>query len=67
LQEKGGVDPLIESLTCLLEFIIKNMMLPGQVESWNLIIDLEGLSVMKVPKEVTIETPHNDRYEKRRL
>lgn len=36
-------------MTYFLEFILDNMMIPGQVENWVLIADMVGLNVATVP------------------
>lgn len=36
----------------LLDYAIRNLLIPGQVENWNLIIDLKDASVMNIPNDL---------------
>jgi hypothetical protein len=36
----------------LLEHIIKHLLVPGQIEGWNIICDVQGLSIVFPPKEL---------------
>lgn len=40
-------------LTYFLEFVINNLLIPGQVENWVLIADMSGLNVLTVPYSVS--------------
>lgn len=42
----------MDSLTYLLQFTIENLMLPGQVENWNFIIDLHSMGISNLPLSV---------------
>lgn len=43
------IDPYFEAIVYLQEEILRNMFIPGQVESWNVIYDLSGLSLSDLP------------------
>ena len=45
-------------LTYFLEFVINNMLIPGQVENWVLIADMTGLNILTVP--YTVDSPNLD-------
>jgi len=36
----------------MMEYIRANLFLPGQVENWNIMIDLDNLGLMSVPYKV---------------
>lgn len=44
-------------LTFFLEFVINNLLIPGQVENWVLIADMSGLNVLSVPYSVLSNDP----------
>ena len=52
--EKYTVDDMLNSFVYLLEYLIKNVMIPGQVENWNLICDVSNCSIISVPKELRL-------------
>jgi hypothetical protein len=45
-------DVIIESLTYLFEIIINGMMIPGQVENWIFIMDLQHMGLTSLPINV---------------
>lgn len=47
----------MDSLTYLLQFTIENLMLPGQIENWNFIVDLNSLGVSSLPLSVILYIP----------
>ena len=46
------LDKIIEALTYFFEFVIANLLLPGQVENWIFILDLNKTGIMSLPKMV---------------
>ncbi|CAD8153805.1 unnamed protein product [Paramecium octaurelia] len=53
-QKVAGVkdlDLLLQSMTLFLDYVLYNCMLPGQIESWIVIMDLGGLGIMGLPKQ----------------
>ena len=44
----------LNSLTYLLEYILYYLMLPGQIENWNLLIDLNFMGLSKLPLKVIL-------------
>ena len=47
-----SVQEVIEAGSFLGQFVINNMMIPGQVERWNLIINLKGATVLSLPEHI---------------
>ena len=39
----------LRALTFMLEYIKKNIFLPGQIENWIVLVDLDNLSLLNVP------------------
>ena len=46
-----------EILTFFLEFVLVQCMLPGQIENWILLTDLEDLGITNLPYSVTSTHP----------
>jgi hypothetical protein len=46
---KIDVDQMLKAITYFLEYIIENLLLPGQVENWVIIQDLNGMGVTSLP------------------
>jgi hypothetical protein len=42
----------LNSVIYLIEYCVNNLMLPGQVENWNIICDLKDVSLYSVPKDL---------------
>jgi hypothetical protein len=47
------MDYILKGLTYLLELVVHHMLLPGQVESWVIIMDLNFLGASDLPLTVT--------------
>ncbi|CAD8071621.1 unnamed protein product [Paramecium sonneborni] len=45
------IDILLQSISIFLDYLLKNCMLPGQIENWIVIMDLGGLGIMGLPKQ----------------
>ena len=45
------VDRLIALTNFFLEYVIKNAMIPGKIESWTCIFDMKDVGVTKIPKD----------------
>ena len=45
-------EEVVEVMTYFCEYIMDNMLLPGQVENWNMITDFNGVGVTDVPYSV---------------
>mmetsp|Transcript_70981 Transcript_70981/g.82631 ORF Transcript_70981/g.82631 Transcript_70981/m.82631 type:complete len:412 (+) Transcript_70981:14-1249(+) len=43
------IDIFIESLTFLLEYVIRELLLPGQIENWHVVGDLNGCGITELP------------------
>lgn len=46
------VDMLLDGITYVLVYVIENLMLPGQVENWIFIIDLNKVGLTNLPLAV---------------
>ena len=46
------VEEIIETGCFLGQFVINNMLIPGQVERWNLLINLKGSTVLSLPDHI---------------
>jgi len=44
-----NVDPYVDAIVYLQESVKNNMFIPGQVESWSLIYDLDGIGITDLP------------------
>jgi len=47
-----SVEEVIEAGSFLGQFVINNMMIPGQIERWNLIISLKGATLLSLPDHI---------------
>lgn len=45
-------DDWLNTVIFFMEYIVNNMLIPGQVENWNIITDLEGVSVLGIPSDL---------------
>jgi hypothetical protein len=45
------MDEMINSLIFLLEYVLQNLLIPGQVENWIIICDVSNINVTSIPKE----------------
>ena len=43
-------EELMKATAFLLQYILNNMLLPGQYETWNMIINLSGVSIISLPE-----------------
>ena len=48
------IDALLDMITYFLEYVIANMLLPGQVENWVVIGDLGGQGITDLPLTVLL-------------
>ena len=46
-----SVDRLVDLTNFLLEYTIDHAMIPGQVESWIVILDLKDVGVTEIPRD----------------
>lgn len=51
---KNDIDILLEGITFLLEFVLNFIMLPGQIENWIIIVDLNKMGLFNLPLNVKI-------------
>lgn len=43
------IDQLLLTIAYFLEYVIKNLMLPGQIERWVVVEDMKGMSLTSIP------------------
>jgi hypothetical protein len=46
------VEEVVEAGAFLGQFVLNNMMIPGQIECWNLLISLKGAHVLSLPEHI---------------
>jgi len=51
-QKNYTVEEVVESGAFLGQFVLNNMMIPGQIERWNLLISLKGAHVLSLPEHI---------------
>jgi len=59
---KYKTEELMLAVSFLCQFIINNMMIPGQYETWNMIINLRGVSIITLPEPLKKLIPALSRY-----
>ena len=47
-----SVEEVVEAGCFLGQFILNHMLIPGQIERWDLIVDLKGVSLMNLPEHI---------------
>jgi hypothetical protein len=52
LKMKYSLEELIRATVYISEYIIEQMLIPGQVESWNIICDLSDVSLVFLPPDL---------------
>ena len=50
-RDEQNVDDMIEGVVYVLNYVIKNMFIPGQVESWVSIMDASKLGLNSFPRK----------------
>lgn len=50
--QKYNVQEWIDSLVFFIEYMIENMCIPGQVENWNIILDVSDFSMVFIPSQL---------------
>jgi hypothetical protein len=45
-------DDWLSTVIFFMEYLVNNMLIPGQVENWNIITDLEGVSILTLPSDM---------------
>lgn len=43
------IDQLLLTIAYFLEYVINNLMLPGQIERWVVVEDMKGMSLTSLP------------------
>ena len=51
-QKNYSVEEVVEAGAFLGQFVLNNMMIPGQIECWNLLISLKGAHVLSLPEHI---------------
>ena len=52
LQKNYSNDDLMRASVFLCEYVKNNLLIPGQVENWNMIVNLKGISVISIPDPI---------------
>ena len=52
---------LKRTMVTVIEYIINNFFIPGQIENWNIIVDLKGLGLGDIPVSVAATDSENAR------
>ena len=52
--EKYSVNEWIQSVVYLIEYTIENLLIPGQIENWNIILDVAEFSMIFIPSQLRI-------------
>ena len=52
--KKVNIEEIMEAMIYFLVYIIENLMLPGQIENWNYIIDFGHMGVSDLPIQVFV-------------
>ena len=55
-------EELLEATSFLCQFVINNMIIPGQYETWNMIVNLKGVSVISLPDSLKKLIPALSNY-----
>ena len=55
-------DEIIQASYLLCQYLVNNMLIPGQFESWNMIINLKGVSILSLPEPVKKMIPALSSY-----
>ena len=51
-QKNYSVEEVVEAGAFLGQFVLNNMMIPGKIERWNLLISLKGANVLSLPEHI---------------
>lgn len=43
------IELLKKTMVTVIEYVIENNFIPGQIENWNIIVDLKGMGLMDIP------------------
>lgn len=52
LKEKYSFDEWLNFVIFFMEYLVNNLIIPGQVENWNIITDLTGVSMLFLPSDL---------------
>ena len=55
-------EELLQASSFLCQFIINNMMIPGKYETWNMIINAKGISILSLPEPLKLLIPKLSSY-----
>ena len=54
--KKTSLEVMFDLISFFIEYVINEMLIPGQVENWNIIINLKGMSLWSIPITVSLPT-----------
>ena len=46
-------EDLFPAISFMCQFVINNMLIPGQFETWNMIVNFKGVSILSLPDSIT--------------
>ena len=55
-------EELLQATSFLCQYIVNNMLIPGQYETWNMIINLTGVSIISLPEPLKRLIPELSNY-----
>lgn len=48
------IELLKRTMVTVIEYVIENNFIPGQIENWNIIVDLKGMGITDIPVSVRV-------------
>ena len=61
-KEEYRYEELLQATSFLCQFIINNMLIPGKFETWNMIVNLKGVSIISLPDSLKKLIPALSNY-----
>ena len=55
-------EELFQAFSCLFQFIINNMLIPSKYETWNMIVNMTGVSIVSLPEPLKKIIPELSDY-----
>lgn len=46
------IELLKRTMVTVIEYVMENNFIPGQIENWNIIVDLKGMGITDIPVSV---------------
>ena len=61
-KEKYQFEDLLPAISFMCQYIINNMMIPGQFETWNMLVNFKGVSIISLPDSLKKLIPALSNY-----